>query len=266
MSSPSSTMCRLCQGELTFYQQLNVLNKYNVHYFKCAKCQSLQTETPYWLDEAYHSNLARNDTGAIQRNLISLSASYPICKLFNLKNALDIGGGDGLLCRLLRDYGINAFIQDKYAQPTYAQAFTKPDFTKPDILTAFEVIEHFVNPSIEIESLFKQQPTVVLLSTQLFHNHDSNWWYLTPETGQHIFFYSRQAIQTIAHMYDYKVIIRGLYVMFVKETKLTLIKKLISHILLSKPMCWLNRSLILFLPATGAEKDNLKLIREQKKT
>jgi hypothetical protein len=40
-----------------------VLRKYDVQYFQCGGCGFLQTETPYWLDEAYSSAIVTADTG-----------------------------------------------------------------------------------------------------------------------------------------------------------------------------------------------------------
>ena len=102
----------------------------------------MQTERPYWMQEAYSTNLSILDTGAGQRNLLNLAATYAVCGLLRANNVIDFGGGDGLLCRLLRDYEVNCFVSDKYAAATYARAFVTPDFDRPDILLAFEVFEH----------------------------------------------------------------------------------------------------------------------------
>jgi len=104
----SEQTCRLCGGSLATLFFKKVLGKYDIAYLKCAQCFSLLTERPYWLEEAYQkSNLSNADTGAAQRNITNLAATYAISKLLKAKNVIDIGGGDGLLCRLLRDYQIN---------------------------------------------------------------------------------------------------------------------------------------------------------------
>jgi len=45
--------CRLCGGEARLYGGRSVLGKYEVAYYECGQCGSLQTEEPYWLEEAY---------------------------------------------------------------------------------------------------------------------------------------------------------------------------------------------------------------------
>jgi len=214
----SPSRCRLCQGELLSRFQLEVLNKYDVHYFSCKHCQSLQTEVPYWLDEAYgESNLSNLDTGAAQRNLDNLAAVYAICKLFNFENVIDVGGGDGLLTRLLRDFEINCFVKDKFARTTYAQGFTEENFDHPDLVLGFELIEHYPNPSIDLDNLFAYKPKAIFLSTGIYNHHQEDWWYLAPESGQHIFFYSKAALELIATKYQYNLIIRGGYLLFIQD-------------------------------------------------
>ena len=61
--------CRLCGGAITPAFSTRVLGRYTVRYGLCGQCRSLQTETPYWLAEAYSRNLSSLDTGAAQRNL-----------------------------------------------------------------------------------------------------------------------------------------------------------------------------------------------------
>jgi hypothetical protein len=249
--------CRLCAGQLSRRFNLRVIGKYDVQYYECINCRSLQTEEPFWLAEAYAQNLSNLDTGAAQRNLHNLAACYAVAKLFNLSNAIDIGGGDGLLCRLLRDYGINCFVKDKYARPAYAQGFTEPDFQKPDLVLAFEMLEHLVNPSTELDDLFGPTPDVLLLSTGIFTTQKEDWWYLAPESGQHIFFYARKALDLIAAKYDYRLILSGGFILFVKSERLTRIKSLLAKLLLTGRICRLIRSRLALLPAPGVWKDHL---------
>ncbi len=80
-----------------------VLEQHDVAYLQCGQCQSLQTEPPYWLDEAYREhNLSNLDTGAAQRNLQNLAACWSIAKVLGVRNVLDVGGGDGLLPAVAR--------------------------------------------------------------------------------------------------------------------------------------------------------------------
>ncbi|TFY90071.1 class I SAM-dependent methyltransferase [Pseudomonas kairouanensis] len=248
--------CRLCFGSLEKKFSQVVLLKHEVKYFQCNECGSLQTERPYWLDEAYsNKNLSSLDTGAAQRNMQNMAAVYAISKLFGAKNAMDVGGGDGLLCRLLRDYEINCYVNDKYASPAYAQGFTVPDYAAPDIVLGFEVIEHFASPASDMEMLFKYQSDVILLSTELYTSQLDDWWYLVPDSGQHIFFYSKHSLQILAEKYNYAVLDSGGFILFVKYD-VSAFKKILAKCLLKTRVCRVLKVLMGLLPARGVAKDH----------
>jgi hypothetical protein len=253
----SDEACRLCEGHLVPQFSRLVLHKYEVRYLECNRCGSLQTETPHWLDDAYGSNLSNLDTGAVQRNLQNLAAAYLISKLFGVRNALDFGGGDGLLCRLLRDYNVNCYVKDRYAVPTYSQGFSEPDFAAPDLVLAFEVFEHFATPSRELEDLFRLRPMVLLASTAIYGDQRADWWYLASESGQHVFFYSEKAVQMIAKRFGYSSLLSGGFVLFVRKPDNSGFKSFFARILLSRAVCRLLRGLILIMPAPGAWRDHL---------
>ena len=107
--------CRLCGGLLTNKFSKKLLEKYSVNFYECEECKSLQTEKPYWLEEAYADWLTNFDTGVYGRVSKTFLVSFTICKLFKLKNVLDYGGGDGLFCRIMRDYYLNCFSYDKFS-------------------------------------------------------------------------------------------------------------------------------------------------------
>jgi hypothetical protein len=229
-SIASTIRCRLCSGDLKDKFSLEILNKYDVRYFQCQSCGSLQTEPAYWLTEAYKVNLSNLDTGAVQRNWHNFFVIYLLCKVFKLNNVFDLGGGDGLLCRFLRDYEINCFVKDEYATPTYAQGFTEPNFDVPDLVLGFEVWEHLPNPVEDLERFFNKKPKVLLITTTPYENQDKDWWYLSAETGQHIFFYSTQALELIAKKYGYELHVIQNFLLFIKndfssKVKLYIFKK-----------------------------------------
>jgi hypothetical protein len=258
LESGSTAMnCRFCHGPLLPKFRLPVLRKFDVQYLECAACNCLQTETPYWLGEAYASNLSDLDSGAAQRNLTNLAVCYVVAKLLGARNAVDFGGGDGLLCRLLRDYGINCFVKDKYASPTYAQTFTTPDFHRPDLAIAFEVLEHFANPSADLQEIFNLGAPAILVSTEIYAAQKADWWYLSPNSGQHVFFYSKHALSLIASKYAYMLTISDHFILFTKPGLLSPAKARLLSLLMKRRMRRLIRSAIVLLPARGLWRDHL---------
>ena len=67
-----TTKCRLCSNNSKCIFTTKVLKKYDVKYYFCSKCQFLQTEEPYWLEEAYSSVICAADTGSVARNFIGI--------------------------------------------------------------------------------------------------------------------------------------------------------------------------------------------------
>jgi hypothetical protein len=247
--------CRLCNGDLRLQFSLRVLATHVVEYSSCLICGSLQTESPYWLKDAYQHNLAILDTGAAQRNLANLSAAYVVARLLGMRDLLDFGGGDGLLCRLLRDYGLNCFLEDKYAKASYALAFTHPNFENPELLVAFEVFEHFENPQIDLQVLSQYKPRALLASTVPYSRQDSSWWYLAPETGQHIFFYSKAAMQLIAKKWGYDVVGQGYYWLFIRSGTVGRVRKALARALLTRPLLRLVGALLRLMPTPAVTND-----------
>ena len=254
--SPHS--CRLCSGHLITKFKLVVLNKHQIQYYQCTECLSLQTEPAYWLADAYGQNLSNLDTGAVQRNWNNFYVVHILCHIFKLKNLLDLGGGDGLLCRSLRDYEINCYVQDAYASPTYAQGFTDPDFEAPDLVLAFEVWEHLPNPSIDLDKFFGKDPKMLLVTTAVYSDQSSDWWYLSPESGQHIFFYSYKALEHIAKQNGYEMHLIENFILFIRKDAISLLKLSIFKRSLRGKLNRYLRYRIMRKPATGVWKDYLQ--------
>ncbi len=234
---------------------LRVLNKYEVNYSQCTECASLQSAPPFWLNEAYESNLALLDTGSAQRNLANLAVVYGVSRALAARNILDFGGGDGLLCRLLRDYGLNCYVSDKYAAISYARGFTVPDFQVPDLLLVLEILEHFENPGTDIDALFCSNPHAILASTGIYSDQGPDWWYLTPETGQHVFFYSQRALVSIGRSRGYDVHVRSNYVLFLKMAHHPPHRRLLARASLNKVWTRLLAAALRMMPAKGVWSD-----------
>ncbi|MEX0776986.1 MAG: methyltransferase domain-containing protein [Phycisphaeraceae bacterium] len=217
---PSSTPCRLCRSEAQAKFALTVLGKHRVWYFECTNCQSLQSEEPHWLNEAYANATRPLDLGTAKRALWARTIIFFLWRLFSLPKdgrLVDWGGGDGLLVRLLRDTGINALLADKYTDNTYAIGFDDDGTCPVSMITAFEVWEHLADPASEIAAGFARKPHLYLLSTTLYNDDDDKWPYLAPNTGRHVFFYSRRAMSYIAVKYGYQSIAMDTYTLFYKS-------------------------------------------------
>lgn len=257
---PSSTAlpsCRLCDSHLKKSFSSRILGKYDINYHICTGCNSLQTDYPYWLDEAYSEPLFSLDTGAVQRNLNNFAACYLLGKILPINSILDFGARDGLLCRFLRDHLFDCYAHDKYSKPSYSIDFQiMPRERDIDLVVAFEVLEHFSNPKTDLEEIFMFQPKYVLATTELYSNQGKEWSYLAQESGQHIFFYSGHAVNLIAQMFGYGVTIVGNMILFYKTDIPGIQAKIIScQATLSGWIFQAIKSYIFLLPTPGVSVD-----------
>jgi hypothetical protein len=254
-TSASSIVCRLCDAKAEGVFSATLIGHHHVRYYRCQGCGSLQTEKPHWLDEAYaNSNLAVLDTGVAQRNLNNLAAVYAVASMSGIRTVVDIGGGDGLLCRLLRDYGVDARLEDRYASNTYAQGFEADERHRPVMYTAFEVLEHYAEPKRDLGMIFDSQPDTVVVTTALYEGQGPEWWYIATDSGQHVFFYTREAMKIIAVRYGYTVLFAGLYTLFVRQQS-GMFATLAARMAMSRIGTRILRSCMMLLPARGAVRD-----------
>ena len=212
--------CRLCGGRADFWTTKRLLNRYDVSYYLCSQCGSVETEQPYWLDVAYDVTGTGDDVGAAQRTIdLVLKTSALLNRLGMPADAecIDFGGGLGLFARLMRDRGINFFSYDLYAQSFFSDRHSLKSLAdrSPAVVTAFEVLEHFTNPADDLVQLFESRPALVIATTELFTGQDSNWPYFAEGTGQHVFFYSQKALTQIAKQFGYSIAQVGGLIVFV---------------------------------------------------
>jgi hypothetical protein len=190
--------CKICKQKNESVFSGKILNKYNIKYYYCSNCGFLQTEEPYWLDEAYSESITVSDTGYMQRN-INLSRKLTILlALFFDKNGkyLDYAGGYGVFVRLMRDIGFDFYWDDKYTTNLFAKGFEYKSKGRCEAVTTFESFEHFVNPLEEIEKLLSISKNIIF-STELLPNpipKPEDWWYYGLDHGQHISPHLRETI------------------------------------------------------------------------
>lgn len=198
--------CNICDTPQNVIFTGKILYKYNVQYFQCPKCGYISTEKPYWLDEAYGDAIADSDTGYVYRNLdfakrISriLKQNFPASATF-----LDYGAGYGMFVRLMRDNGFQFHYYDRYCKNLFAIGLELPENHRVDAYTALEVFEHLENPSAEVEKMLQHTDTILfstLLRTTDYASIE-DWWYFTPETGQHIAIFTKESLLALAQKYN----------------------------------------------------------------
>ena len=200
--------CKVCSSEAISFGTAQVLNKYSVEYFHCEHCGVVQTEQPYWNEEAYSTAITRSDLGLVSRNInLALACRSIIACFFNRDGKfVDYGGGYGLFVRLMRDYGFDFFRSDKYCENLFAEGFDADLETKGryELVTAFEVFEHLMEPLATIQEMLAFSDNI-LFSTVLIPEdtpRPGEWWYYGLEHGQHVVLYTAKSLALIAEKFD----------------------------------------------------------------
>ena len=220
-----NSLCKVCSSLSPYFAQATILNRYTVDYFKCSVCGFVQTEKPYWLDQAYADPIAMSDVGLVARNFkFSQITQELIISCFNSKGKfLDYGCGYGLFVRLMRDFGFDFYGYDQYCQNIFYHGFEGNQQEKYDLVTAFEVFEHFVDPLEEIEKLLKFSKNL-LFSTQLLpadYPKPDQWWYYALHEGQHISIYTYQSLVKIAEKFKLNLYSDGSSLHLLTQTKIS---------------------------------------------
>ena len=204
----TSTACRICSDSASEVFSALLIRKYSVKYFQCPKCGYLQTEEPFWLEEAYLTSINDSDTGMMMRSLWNKNIAATLIYFLFDKNGqfLDYGGGYGVFVRLMRDIGFDYYWQDKYTENLFALGFenTKIKNGKIELLTCFEAFEHFIDPVTELEKLLKTSQNL-LISTEFYSEplpKPDEWWYFSPEHGQHIGFFQKKTFRYLASKFN----------------------------------------------------------------
>lgn len=243
-------VCPVCNGATSRMFTAKVLGKYDAGYLYCQTCGFLHVQDPFWLEEAYNSPIAWADTGIAQRNiLLSNVVSNLLYFLFEREGKyVDIAGGYGLFVRLMRDAGFDFYWSDKYTPNLLARGFDAE--LSPHVqyaaATAFEVMEHVVDPLDFIGTVFRETHTgTFIFSTDLFEGQPprpDEWWYYSFETGQHVSFYQKRTLQFIAGKLNLQLHSHGMLHILTDRRINPVAFRLLASLTGSKYLSWIPKS------------------------
>lgn len=206
-----SEKCKICLSPALQFAQSILLKSYKVTFYRCELCGFVFTEEPYWLEEAYSSAITNSDLGLVNRNIQLSKISRVLISVFFDKTGqfVDYAGGYGLFVRLMRDNGFDFKWYDRYCDNIFARGFEAPEPEKNTItlVTAFEVFEHMVDPVRELECMLRFSRNI-LFTTQLIPEpvpKPDDWWYYGLDHGQHIAFFTHQALAKMANRFSLRV-------------------------------------------------------------
>jgi hypothetical protein len=220
-----AVQCKICNQPSIFFARAAILNRYKIAYYRCEQCGFIQTEEPFWLEEAYSEALSDNDVGVMSRNLITAKITSVVIKLFFNQKAqfIDYGGGYGLFVRMLRDLGYDFFWYDRYASNLFARGF-EADLSKGyELLSAFEVFEHFAHPQDELKKMLALSQNLLFTTTLVPPNtpQPDDWYYYELEHGQHVSLWTKKSISYLAERYGLNFYTDNRYLHLITEKKLS---------------------------------------------
>jgi hypothetical protein len=102
----------------------------------------------------------------------------------------------------MRDIGYDFRWTDAYCENLFARYFeeSQPLTSRFDAITAFEVLEHLVDPMQVLAELAKTS-SCLIVSTDLLPEPPpppKDWWYYGLEHGQHVSFYALSTLECLA--------------------------------------------------------------------
>jgi hypothetical protein len=222
-----SLQCRLCGFDIShsIFRGRNPWG--DVDYYECSSCGYVQTQQPTWLSAAYENPINASDTGIMVRNLANLNLVISTLALLRCRRqkVVDCAGGYGILVRMLRDKGFDAYWNDLYSSNLLSKGF---EFSggEAGLVTAFEAFEHFLYPLNEAKKLNSISANI-LISTELIPAPTplpSQWWYYGLEHGQHIGFFRVETLKYLAHTLGLNLLTDGRSLHLLSKKKLSLRK------------------------------------------
>lgn len=223
MTQDQSGLCRACRSELTKDRSVRIRSE-QVDLYRCPACGLFEFIDPQWLDAAYADPIADIDVGLVARCGALATYTEAIVRAQGLgsRTLLDYGGGYGLLTRMLRDRGIDMLHYEPYAKNLFAQGLEGEPGGSYGCVTMVEVFEHLVDP-LELVTSLSSHAELIVISTVLVPSGRtdlSDWWYLIPDLGQHITFYTVPALEAIARQTGYQLTTDGIGLHVFSKTKL----------------------------------------------
>ena len=208
-------LCKICSHSTEPFASARILGKYDICYYQCTYCNFVQTETPYWLDEAYSNVINSSDIGLVGRNLKLAQITYSVINSFFDSGGkfVDYGGGYGMFVRLMRDKGLRFYRHDPLCENLFAKAFDVElgSNDQYELATTFEVFEHFTDPLDSIQQILLFSSSIFLSTILLPPNHPKpqEWWYYGLDHGQHVSIYSRKSLEIIGEIFGLQLYSNG---------------------------------------------------------
>lgn len=203
--------CPICTGKAEFELLVDIFGELPRKLNRCTVCKSCFYQNPDWLERAYSDAISTLDTGISERadDIANILTLFSLGSKYQGVTFLDFGGGTGLLARKLRDRGFDWYSTDPLTSSTIPlpKVGSSSSFA---IVSLIEVLEHIQDPLSCLRSI-SVVTDIIFISTQIATDNtiDPSWWYLQPESGQHIFFLSSAGLEKLGELLHLNVYSNG---------------------------------------------------------
>lgn len=200
VTTENTSRCLICDSRYELLFELRVLGKYQAEYGRCTNCHFVSCLNPFWLHESFTNNLNDLDIGSVDRCLIVADFVESYIRSVKNKNTrfLDWGGGYGLLARIMRDRGLDFSSHDIYTRPLFVEPTEILERETFELVTLSEVALHLTDPIPVFAKILESTNTVIFTAVIAPDAIPIDWWYLMPDSGQHVAIYHRETLQALA--------------------------------------------------------------------
>jgi len=200
VTTENTSRCMICDSEREKTFEILVLGKYQAEYYRCTNCNFTACVNPFWLHESFTSKLNDLDIGSVDRCLVvaDFLESYILSVKYKNARFLDWGGGYGLLARIMRDRGLDFSSYDIYTRPLFVESTEILEGKTFELVTLSEVALHLIDPIPVFTKILESTDTVIFTAVIAPDEISTDWWYLMPDTGQHVAIYHRDTLDALA--------------------------------------------------------------------
>ena len=192
--------CTICGGKFRDVLKFKLSIGEVAQLTQCQSCNFLTVKDPAWIDGSFGPELNKFDLGAIDRSLIVADFVEVLSHLVTgmRTSSLDWGGGYGLLTRMCRDRGSNMTNYEPFVRPLFSGPAQVYELHYCDLILASEVFLHLTEPLTHLTRLLTYADSVLVTAVVPPHRISTNWWYLMPQTGQHVSFFPIKSLEELA--------------------------------------------------------------------
>ena len=266
----SQELCAVCSGSTKFLFSYEVRGEHQASLRECLNCRFTYIANPHWLDESFSSELNDLDIGSVDRCLVL--ADFVEVLIRSMKSSksrfLDWGGGYGLLSRIMRDRGLDFVSHDIYTRPLFVESSSNLIIETFELITMSEVALHLVDPVPVFTKIMESTDILVFTAVIAPTVIPNDWWYLMPDTGQHVAIYHDETLQALAKKLGVQVTSDGRFFHVLHRKSLGVKSRLIIK---SRPLAfafaWFNATIRLIKRGLGKNSsltpaDQAKLIAD----